>query len=100
MERQEREDTRGSRSVSEDTIKVSEDTIIKVSHAGALFSWLERLPVTQEAAGSSPVAPAILIGTGNIGSHLCQENSFRASDRSNKTRATRGTRPSNRGKLC
>ena len=22
------------------------------------FSWLERLPVTQEAAGSSPVAPA------------------------------------------
>ena len=25
---------------------------------GAQFSWLERLPVTQEAAGSSPVAPA------------------------------------------
>jgi hypothetical protein len=22
------------------------------------FSWLERLPVTQEVAGSSPVAPA------------------------------------------
>ena len=30
---------------------------------------LERLPVTQEAAGSSPVAPAILIGTGNIWGH-------------------------------
>jgi hypothetical protein len=27
-------------------------------YAGAWFSWLERLPVTQEAAGSSPVAPA------------------------------------------
>jgi hypothetical protein len=26
------------------------------------LGWLERLPVTQEAAGSSPVAPAILIG--------------------------------------
>ena len=25
---------------------------------GAQFSWLERLPVSQEAAGSSPVAPA------------------------------------------
>jgi hypothetical protein len=24
------------------------------------FLWLQRLPVTQEAAGSSPVAPAIL----------------------------------------
>jgi hypothetical protein len=29
-----------------------------VSFAGAYFSWLERLPGTQEAAGSSPVAPA------------------------------------------
>src|SRR2546425_909724 len=28
------------------------------------FRWLERLPVTQEAAGSSPVAPAILIRGG------------------------------------
>ena len=28
--------------------------------AGTWFSWLERLPVAQEAAGSSPVAPAIL----------------------------------------
>jgi hypothetical protein len=27
--------------------------------AGTCFSWLERLPVMQEAAGSSPVAPAI-----------------------------------------
>ena len=27
-------------------------------NAGAYFSWLEHLPVTQEAAGSSPVAPA------------------------------------------
>ncbi len=26
--------------------------------AGAYFSWLERLPVTQEVAGSRPVAPA------------------------------------------
>ena len=26
--------------------------------AGGEFSWLERLPVTQEVAGSSPVAPA------------------------------------------
>ena len=26
--------------------------------AGAWFSWLERLPVTQEVAGSSPVASA------------------------------------------
>jgi hypothetical protein len=25
---------------------------------GSSFSWLERLPVTQEVAGSSPVAPA------------------------------------------
>ncbi len=25
---------------------------------GAQFSWLERLPLTQEVAGSSPVAPA------------------------------------------
>ena len=25
---------------------------------GARFSWLERLPVTQDAADSSPVAPA------------------------------------------
>ena len=28
---------------------------------------LERLPVTQEAAGSGPVAPAILTGVGQIG---------------------------------
>ena len=33
------------------------------------FSWLEPLPVTQEAAGSSSVAPAILIGTRDISSH-------------------------------
>ncbi len=26
---------------------------------GVLLSWLERLPVTQEVAGSSPVTPAI-----------------------------------------
>src|SRR4051812_1043481 len=32
-------------------------------YAGAQFSWLERLPVTQEAAGSSPVAPAILLSS-------------------------------------
>src|SRR5216683_2603372 len=29
--------------------------------AGPWFSWLERLPVTQEVAGSSPVAPAIYL---------------------------------------
>ena len=29
--------------------------------AGAKFSWLERLPVTQESAGSSTVAPAMLV---------------------------------------
>jgi hypothetical protein len=26
--------------------------------SGAQFSWLERLPVTQEVVGASPVAPA------------------------------------------
>jgi hypothetical protein len=31
----------------------------KSDDAGAWFSWLEPLPITQEAAGSSPVAPAI-----------------------------------------
>ena len=34
------------------------EVIITVRFCGALFSWLERLPVTQEVAGSSPVAPA------------------------------------------
>jgi hypothetical protein len=29
-----------------------------VQVSGAQFSWLERLPVTQEVEGSSPVAPA------------------------------------------
>jgi hypothetical protein len=29
----------------------------------AQVNWVARLPITQEAAGSSPVAPAILIGT-------------------------------------
>ena len=32
--------------------------VIGSRFAGAWFSWLERLPVAQEAAGSSPVAPA------------------------------------------
>jgi hypothetical protein len=35
-----------------------EREVIFVQFAGALLSWLERLPVTQEVAGSSPVAPA------------------------------------------
>jgi hypothetical protein len=33
--------------------------IIFSQFAGAWFIWIERLPVTQEVAGSSPVAPAI-----------------------------------------
>ena len=40
--------------------------VIGSRFAGAEFSWLERLPVTQEAAGSSPVAPAILTGVAQI----------------------------------
>ena len=32
----------------------------KLLSMGLQFSWLERLPVTQEVAGSSPVNPAIL----------------------------------------
>ena len=34
--------------------------VIFSQFVGAKFSWLERLPVTQEVAGSSPVAPANL----------------------------------------
>ena len=46
-------------------------------YAGAWFSWLERLPVTQEAAGSSPVAPAKLFDpnadTALLSEHLMDE---------------------------
>jgi hypothetical protein len=47
-------DTRGNQAVSEDHRDADHQD------EGAWFSWLERLPVTQEAADSSPVAPASL----------------------------------------
>ena len=37
------------------------------------FTWLEHLPVTQEAAASSPVAPATI--TSSSASSLCAEPS-------------------------
>ena len=48
------------RRVAEEPDGVGEhnNKVNELSHAGVEFSWLERLPVTQEAAGSSPVAPA------------------------------------------
>jgi hypothetical protein len=76
------------------------DGIRRFSHMGGVVQLVRTPALTQEAAASSPGAPAIHRISRNIGSHLCQENSFRASDRSNKTRATRGTRTRNRGKLC
>jgi hypothetical protein len=58
---------RVSRCHVEGTFKAVEDTgstwkFFLVSLRGR--SWLERLPVTQEVAGSSPVAPANLQGSG------------------------------------
>src|SRR6266550_1000260 len=42
------------------TCKAVESEVIFSQFAGGAFSWLERLPVTQEIAGSSPVAHSML----------------------------------------
>jgi hypothetical protein len=45
----------------QDTARLwNEREVIFSQFAGAEFSWLDLLPVTQEVAGSSPVAPADL----------------------------------------
>ena len=54
-------DTAGNRRERKGTVRQNE-----ARYAGAQFSWLERLPVTQEAAGSSPVASAKIVVCGHL----------------------------------
>ena len=50
----------------QDTARLwKEREVIFSEFAGAEFSWLERLLVSQEVAGSSPVAPANLHRNGD-----------------------------------